>query len=86
MARCPHKNVQEFTETCLDCGRNIYETDEEYYKYLKKRKAEKDRNSLSDKIEKLESELGIQHAGNRPKCDHNYGNAMCACGGHCQIW
>lgn len=22
---CPHNNVQQFTEICLDCGRNIYE-------------------------------------------------------------
>lgn len=26
---CPHNNVQQFTEICLDCGVNIYETDAE---------------------------------------------------------
>ena len=36
MARCEHKNVQDFTECCLDCGRNIYETDDEYEAYLDK--------------------------------------------------
>lgn len=28
---CPHNNVQQFTECCLDCGYNIYTTKEEYY-------------------------------------------------------
>lgn len=31
---CPHKNVQQFTEWCFDCGRNIYETDEEYTRFI----------------------------------------------------
>ena len=37
MARCTHSNgnIQQFTEVCLDCGRNVYETDEEYERYLK---------------------------------------------------
>ena len=32
MSRCTHSsgNIQQFTEVCLDCGRNIYETDAEY--------------------------------------------------------
>jgi len=64
MARCPHRNVQQFTECCLDCGRNVYETDEEYMAYLKQRKAEKDRNTTSNQIERLEKELGIKHPGN----------------------
>lgn len=25
MCNCPHINVQQYTEICLDCGRNIYE-------------------------------------------------------------
>jgi len=62
MARCPHNNVQSFTECCLDCGRNIYETDKEYLRYLRS----KDK-STSDKIEELEVKLGIEHAGNRDK-------------------
>lgn len=34
MAKCPHKNVQQFTEMCLDCGRNIYAPDDEEQEYL----------------------------------------------------
>lgn len=32
MARCNHSrgNIQQFTEICLDCGHNIYESDAEY--------------------------------------------------------
>lgn len=32
MARCNHSrgNIQQFTEVCLDCGHNIYESDAEY--------------------------------------------------------
>jgi hypothetical protein len=58
MARCPHKNVQQFTECCLDCGRNIYETDEEYLQYLRNLKKD-------DEIQRLEKELGINHPGNQ---------------------
>lgn len=24
---CEHKNIQQFTECCLDCGKNIYVTE-----------------------------------------------------------
>jgi hypothetical protein len=65
MARCPHHNVQQFTEICLDCGRNIYESDEEYLDDLIKRKEQKDRKRRSDAIERLEKDLGIEHPGNR---------------------
>ncbi len=60
MGRCPHKNVQQFTECCLDCGRNIYESDAEYLAYLRSQKA-------GSEIEKLEKELGIKHPGNTPE-------------------
>lgn len=48
MNACPHKRVQDYTEICLDCGRSIYETDDEYEAYLDKclqpqRIAEKER-------------------------------------------
>ncbi len=56
--RCPHNNVQQFTECCLDCGRNVYESDEEYLHYLRSLKKD-------DEIEKLERELGINHPGNQ---------------------
>jgi hypothetical protein len=86
MARCPHNRVQQFTECCLDCGRNVYESDEDYYKYLMERKG----NTLSNRIEQLEKELGISHPGNRKeekrsKCD-NPGSYYCSCGGECQTW
>lgn len=47
MARCKHDkgNIQQFTEVCLDCGHNIYETDEEYAE------------SLSSEIRQLEYQL-----------------------------
>jgi len=35
---CPHNNVQQFTEYCLDCGYNIYTTKEEYYLDLQRQK------------------------------------------------
>jgi DNA-directed RNA polymerase subunit N (RpoN/RPB10) len=35
--KCPHNKVQQFSECCLDCGRNIYESDEEYDKYMRER-------------------------------------------------
>ncbi len=64
MARCPHNNVQQYTECCLDCGRNIYETDQEYYANLLERKRSQQRDGLSDRIERLERELGVNHPGN----------------------
>lgn len=57
MARCPHNRVEAYSECCLDCGRNVYETDEEYYKYLKERARQLE-------IEELEKKLGIKHPGN----------------------
>jgi hypothetical protein len=65
MARCPHNNVQQFTEYCLDCGRNVYETDGEYYRYLKNLEKQQMRRSRSEEIERLEEWLGITHPGNK---------------------
>lgn len=47
MARCTHSrgNIQQFTEVCLDCGHNIYESDAEY------------EASLNRDIQRLQSEL-----------------------------
>lgn len=38
MARCTHNggNIQQYTEICLDCGHNIYESDEEYEQGLQR--------------------------------------------------
>jgi len=63
MARCPHKNVDCF-EICLDCGRNQWESDQEYLKYLKSQLDNRRRSDLSERIEQLERELGIKHSGN----------------------
>jgi len=54
---CPHKNVQEFSECCLDCGYNIYTTEREYLEDLRRRA---NRCPEEDEIRKLERELGIQ--------------------------
>ena len=50
---CPHKNVQQFTEYCLDCGYNIYTTKEEYLEGLRARTHDKE-------IKALEKKLGIK--------------------------
>lgn len=64
MARCSHNNVQQFTEMCLDCGHNIYESDEEYKKSLERdisnlrsKLREKRIEQLEDEKEKLQKEL-----------------------------
>jgi len=71
MAMCPHNSVQQYTEICLNCGRNVYESNEEYLKYLKEEKLKIDYNArqkvICAEIEALEIELGIKHPGNTPK-------------------
>jgi len=57
MARCTHGNVQDYTSTCLDCGRNIYESDEDYYKHLQEQKKRLQKSALSSKIEDLENQI-----------------------------
>ena len=39
---CPHHNVQQFTEFCLDCGENIYQTAS---KIIKQEEQKKDREN-----------------------------------------
>jgi hypothetical protein len=34
---CPHRNVQQFTECCLDCGENIWTTEEDYLRRERER-------------------------------------------------
>lgn len=55
---CPHKNVQEYTECCNDCGYNIYTTEEEYLKDL--RRELKDSSPTIKEIRQLEKKLGIK--------------------------
>lgn len=66
MARCTHSsgNIQQFTEVCLDCGHNIYESDAEYKKslqqdiqYLKSKVNKKNIEKLELEKEQLEKEL-----------------------------
>lgn len=51
---CPHKNVQQFTECCLDCGYNIWMSEKDYLKRLEK-------EARPNKIRALEKELGIKN-------------------------
>ena len=57
---CPHNNVQQFTECCLDCGYNIYTTKEEYLQELKKEADRKGVDKITKEIRELEKELGIE--------------------------
>lgn len=61
---CPHHNVQQFTETCLDCGANIYETDVERTRRLKREishmqgeLAKKEADTLEEKRNELRNKL-----------------------------
>jgi hypothetical protein len=52
---CKHKNVQSFTECCLDCGYNVWTTDKDYLKELQNEAREPGITS----IRVLEKLLGI---------------------------
>ena len=57
---CPHNNVQDFTECCMDCGYNVWTTKKEYLADLK-RQAERDGvDDATRAIRKLEKRLGIE--------------------------
>ena len=65
MARCDHSrgNIQQFTEVCLDCGHNIYETDAEYEASLERdiRRLEDElRKSRIDRKQRIKDELERQ--------------------------
>lgn len=53
---CPHRNVQQFTECCLDCGVNIYETDADRVKRLRAEIASLTRTKLQLLGDELEAE------------------------------
>lgn len=42
--KCPHRNVQQFTECCLDCGYNIYTFREDYAREQRKAQEEANRD------------------------------------------
>lgn len=60
---CPHHNIQQFTECCLDCGYNIYTSKSEYLKDLKRKLADRYRreveSSLEAEIRQREQQLEI---------------------------
>lgn len=58
MARCTHSsgNIQQFTEICLDCGHNIYESDAEYEQSLERDISHLRSELTKKRIEKLELE------------------------------
>jgi len=61
MSRCKHTgNVQQFTEICMDCGHNIYETDAEYEASLRKdigHLQDQARERRIDDLEKIKTDL-----------------------------
>lgn len=65
--RCPggnHKGpIQQFTEVCLACGHNIYETDAEYEAAL-------DRELATDRVAEKEHALRAKQAADRGPCPH----------------
>lgn len=79
MPRCKHDkgNIQQFTEICLDCGHNIYESDDDYEKslrdeirYLRKElqqekiaDLEQTRDNLKAELEKRKSEKDDNSGG-----------------------
>jgi formyltetrahydrofolate hydrolase len=78
MARCKHDrgNIQQFTEVCLDCGHNIYESDEEYEKSLRQEiyslRKELKQEQLAD-LEKTRDELRDELKKRRGNDDNNSG-------------
>lgn len=55
---CNHVNVQSFTDYCLDCGYNLWMTEEEYKKRLEEEV--KRAGLLISQIDILEKALGIE--------------------------
>ncbi len=56
---CPHTNVQQFTECCMDCGYNIYTSEKQYLEELRKEVHGK-KSAFMKEIRELEAELGIK--------------------------
>ena len=58
MSRCKHNkgNIQQFTEICLDCGHNIYESEEEYQRSLISEIENLRKEEQQDHTSKLEDE------------------------------
>lgn len=75
MARCKHDrgNIQQFTEVCLDCGHNIYESDEDYEKSLQEDIARLQGELRKKRIEQLE--LKKEYLQKELKGDDDDGNS-----------
>lgn len=54
---CKHYNVQSYTEICLDCGANIYESPEERVRRLQGQVDHYKREALVKEGDALEAEL-----------------------------
>lgn len=59
---CPHRNVQEYTEYCLDCGYNIYTTREQYLADLRRKNAQKSPSGV-DETDPLVMEIRAAESG-----------------------
>lgn len=61
---CPHKNMQAFTEVCLDCGWNIYTSQQDYLASLQARVAQQEDQQTEqvrvEEIRRLEDKLGVK--------------------------
>lgn len=55
---CPHHNVQQFTECCLDCGYNIYTTQAEYEADLAAQLRAQRQDASTKRIRAMERQLG----------------------------
>ncbi len=56
---CPHNNMQQFTECCLDCGYNVWTSKEEYLRELQREADKVGADKLTKSIRDLEKKLGI---------------------------
>lgn len=58
----PHHNVQQFTEMCLDCGANIYESEKERVERLTREIAALRQIALKTEGDALEAERDLLRA------------------------
>jgi hypothetical protein len=72
---CKHNsgNIQQFTEICLDCGVNIYETPAQRVVRLQKRVSDLRRTALIAKGDALEAEIEALEAAENKDDEQNNG-------------
>jgi len=66
---CQHNNVQQYTEICLDCGVNIYETETERLARLRREVSDLSREVLKCEGDQLEAERDRLRRILRPEPD-----------------